>query len=85
MSRALQRLKAASYLRKWLILGALIGVVAGVGAVVLITALKRANHFFLSFMAGYTPPRRGRSSSRSNEGTSCTSRSRTRSSNRVTW
>jgi CIC family chloride channel protein len=55
-SRALTRLKRATYLRKWLILGAAIGIVAGLGAVVFITALQWANRFFLSFLAGYTPP-----------------------------
>ncbi len=55
-SRALARLKQASYLRKWLILGALIGIVAGLGAVLFITALEWANRLFLSVLAGYTPP-----------------------------
>jgi CIC family chloride channel protein len=55
-ARALTRLKNASYLRKWLVLGALIGIVAGLGAVAFITALEWANRFFLSFLAGYTPP-----------------------------
>jgi CIC family chloride channel protein len=55
-NRALTRLKEAGYLRKWLILGALIGIVAGLGAVAFITALEWASRFFLSFLAGYTPP-----------------------------
>src|SRR5438045_2491128 len=55
-ARALTRLKDARYLQKWLILGALIGIVAGLGAVAFISALEWANHFFLSFLAGYMPP-----------------------------
>ena len=54
--RTLARLKVATYLRKWLILGALIGVVAGLGALVFVTALEWANRFFLSFLAGYSAP-----------------------------
>src|ERR1041385_7954647 len=54
--RALIRLKGAGYLRKWLILSALIGLVAGLGAVAFITSLHWANRFFLSVLAGYTPP-----------------------------
>jgi CIC family chloride channel protein len=56
LDRAVIRLKAAGYLRKWLILGAFIGIVAGLGAVVFIRSLEWANRFFLSFLAGYTPP-----------------------------
>jgi len=43
-------------MRKWLVLGTMIGVIAGLGAVLFITTLEWAGRFFLSFLAGYTPP-----------------------------
>lgn len=51
-----RRIRTAPYLRKWVILGALIGVVAGVGAVVFITALQLGTHYLLGLVAGYNPP-----------------------------
>lgn len=50
------RLRRTGYLRKWIILGALIGVVAGLGAIAFTTALEWATRFFLGTLAGYTPP-----------------------------
>ena len=50
------QLRRASYLRKWLILGAVIGIVAGLGAIVFTAALRWATEFFLGVIAGYTPP-----------------------------
>ena len=46
----------ASYLQKWLILGALIGTMAGVGAIVFYEALLACTHFFLGTLAGYHVP-----------------------------
>ncbi|HJP65571.1 MAG TPA: chloride channel protein [Actinomycetota bacterium] len=54
--RMLRRLQQAGYLRKWLVLGALIGIIAGLGAILFVTALEWASRFFLSYLAGYTPP-----------------------------
>ena len=51
-----RRLRSANYLRKWVVLGALIGVVGGLGAIAFYTALDLATHFFLGFLGGYTPP-----------------------------
>lgn len=51
-----RRIRAASYLRKWVVLGAVIGIVGGLGAILLYTALEGATHFFLGVLAGYTPP-----------------------------
>ena len=51
-----RRLRGANYLRKWVVLGALIGVVGGMGAIAFYTALELATHFFLGFLGGYTPP-----------------------------
>ena len=50
------RLGSAGYLRKWFVLGALIGIVAGAGAVVFFTALQWATHLLLGVAAGYAPP-----------------------------
>jgi H+/Cl- antiporter ClcA len=45
-----------SYLRKWLLLGTLLGVVAGLGAVVFYGALRIATQLLLGDLAGYAPP-----------------------------
>ena len=45
-----------SYLRKWILLGAAIGVIAGLGAVVFITALQWSTHGLLATLGGYHPP-----------------------------
>ncbi len=50
------RLRRAGYLRKWLVLGALIGVVAGLGAIAFTSALRWATEFLLGVIGGYTPP-----------------------------
>lgn len=52
----LLRLRDTGYLKKWLILGGLTGIVAGLGAVVFITALEAATGLFLESLGGYTPP-----------------------------
>jgi chloride channel protein, CIC family len=44
------------YLEKWLLLGCIIGVVAGVGAVVFYLALRYTTHFLLGYVAGYHLP-----------------------------
>ncbi len=56
MTRAARWLGSASYLQKWLILGALIGTMAGVGAIVFYEALLASTHFFLGTLAGYRVP-----------------------------
>ena len=50
-----QRIRAAAYLRKWVVLGAIIGVISGVGAAVFFVALDLASRFFLGTLAGYVP------------------------------
>jgi chloride channel protein, CIC family len=49
-------IRSASYLRKWVVLGAVIGVVGGLGAIAFYTALELATQFFLGVLAGYVPP-----------------------------
>jgi H+/Cl- antiporter ClcA len=51
-----RRIRGANYLRKWVVLGALIGVVGGVGAIAFYTCLELATQFFLGFLGGYVPP-----------------------------
>jgi CIC family chloride channel protein len=50
------RLRDWTYLRKWLVLGILIGVVAGLGAVAFITALEFCSKLLLGTIGGYQPP-----------------------------
>ncbi len=47
----------AGYLRKWLILGIAIGVIAGLGAVVFYLALDYAGQFLLGYLADYHIPK----------------------------
>lgn len=46
----------SGYLRKWLILGISIGIIAGLGAVVFFLALKYSTAFFLGYLGGYDVP-----------------------------
>ena len=56
MTRAGRWLGNTTYLQKWLILGVLIGTMAGVGAIVFYEALQVCTHFFLGTLAGYHVP-----------------------------
>ncbi|MEX0790395.1 MAG: chloride channel protein [Actinomycetota bacterium] len=44
------------YLRKWLVLGSLIGLVAGLAAIVFIFALESSSSLLLEGLGGYEPP-----------------------------
>jgi chloride channel protein, CIC family len=46
----------SGYLRKWLILGVSVGVVAGLGAVVFYLMLDYTGQFLLGYLGGYHPP-----------------------------
>src|SRR5579883_97455 len=50
------RLKDRNYLTRWLVVSALIGVVAGVGAIAFTLAITWATHLFLGGLVGYQPP-----------------------------
>jgi H+/Cl- antiporter ClcA/CBS domain-containing protein len=51
-----QWLASATYTQKWLVLGTVIGVIAGLGAVVFYEALRLATYVFLQVLAGYRVP-----------------------------
>lgn len=50
-----RRVREAAYLRKWIVLGALIGVISGLGAALFFTALDLGTRFFLGALAGFVP------------------------------
>jgi len=50
------RIRHTSYLRKWVLLGALIGAIGGMGAIAFSFSLDLATHFLLGVLGGYTPP-----------------------------
>jgi CIC family chloride channel protein len=54
--RLLTAVRDWDYLRKWLVLGALIGLVAGLAAVVFMIALEGATTILLEGLGGYEPP-----------------------------
>jgi CIC family chloride channel protein len=51
-----RRIRSAGYLRKWIVLGAAIGVVGGIGAIIFYSALEFTTRVMLGGLAGYTPP-----------------------------
>ncbi len=55
VDRLRRRIRATPYLRKWVLLGGLIGVISGLGAALFFRALQLSTGFFLGFLAGYTP------------------------------
>ena len=56
-TRVGQSVATASYLRKWLVLGMAIGLIAGLGAVALYDALAGTTWLFLHVLGGYDVPR----------------------------
>src|SRR4029079_12144603 len=56
VAELIARLKDWSYLRKWLALGTVIGVVAGLGAIAFIFTLEGASKLLLENLGGYKPP-----------------------------
>lgn len=55
VGHTLCRIRSAPYVRKWLLLGTIIGVVAGVGAVVFYDGLRLGTHFLLTDIGGFRP------------------------------
>ncbi|MBV6757113.1 chloride channel protein [Rhodococcus opacus] len=49
-------IRTAGYTRKWLVLGVVIGIVAGLGAVVFYVALSEATQLLIVDIGGYHPP-----------------------------
>lgn len=49
-------LESLGYLRRWLLIGAVIGLVAGLGAVVFFEALRASTHWLLGSLGGYRVP-----------------------------
>ena len=45
-----------AYFQRWLLIGALIGVVAGLGSIVFYEAIAISTHLLLGVIAGFTPP-----------------------------
>jgi H+/Cl- antiporter ClcA/K+/H+ antiporter YhaU regulatory subunit KhtT len=54
--RAGRWLASATYTQKWLVLGTIVGVIAGLGAVVFYDVLRLATYLFLQVLAGYKVP-----------------------------
>ena len=52
LRRLRRRIRTATYLRRWVVLGAAIGVVGGLGAIASRTALDVASDFLLGVLAG---------------------------------
>ncbi|HEV2457181.1 MAG TPA: hypothetical protein VGS80_02370, partial [Ktedonobacterales bacterium] len=53
---ALFRRYNRAYFRRWLLIGALIGVVAGIGAIVFAAAIAQCTRVLLDGIAGFAPP-----------------------------
>ncbi len=53
VGRSLAGLRSAPYLRRWIVLGALIGVIAGLGAALFLTLLHAGTYLLLGVVGGY--------------------------------
>jgi chloride channel protein, CIC family len=56
LRRLTNSLENPRYLLKWLLMGTLIGVIAGIGAIVFYEAIHFASQIFMTDLVGYTPP-----------------------------
>jgi CIC family chloride channel protein len=54
--KASRWISSTSYVKKWIVLGVVIGAIAGAGAVVFYEALQLSTHLFLRSLAGYRVP-----------------------------
>jgi CIC family chloride channel protein len=50
-----ERVRSTAYLRKWIVLGAIIGVISGLGAVAFFLALDLSTRLLLGGLAGFVP------------------------------
>ena len=55
LRRLRRQVRSAAYLRKWVVLGAVIGVISGLGAALFFLALEAGTRFFLGTLAGLVP------------------------------
>lgn len=55
VQRVRRRLRTADYLRKWVVLGGIIGVISGLGAALFFLGLELATRLFLGVLAGFNP------------------------------
>jgi len=55
-TRVARWLASATFAQKWLVLGTMVGIIAGLGAVVFYDALRLASYVFLQVIAGYQVP-----------------------------
>ena len=55
-TQAAHQVATASYVRKWVVLGGIIGIIAGLGAVAFFEALKATTYLFLYLLAAFDPP-----------------------------
>ena len=55
IDRFARKVREAGYVRKWIVLGTIIGLVGGVGAIAFVTFLEVATRFFLGTLAGAPP------------------------------
>jgi len=55
VDRLRRRIRATPYLRKWVLLGGLIGIISGLGAAIFFRTLEFSTHIFLGLIAGYQP------------------------------
>jgi len=49
----------SNYLWRWTLIGILVGVIAGLGAIIFYTSLEYSTHYFLGVGAGFFPPKAG--------------------------
>ena len=53
------KLFKSNYLWKWNLIGILVGIIAGIGAIIFYTVLEHSTLYFLGFGAGFYPPKPG--------------------------
>lgn len=54
--RTVERVREAGYLKRWMVLGVVVGIVAGLGAVTFTWAIRLFSWLLLDVIGGYVPP-----------------------------